>query len=201
MRLGNVPHPLGDIRRPPVMMCCKNNSSYWRNDCTRTCMEPVTFSQRVQHAMCARAHEIIDKTLLEIWRRPSLPYARRMAEWELRTWLLGILSRAGYSETSLGFLQFSRPFPWHETVETVRILTRITSQAVGETPEAVADLRHFFNQYLIRMGEHYDGRSVTSQPGAAPYCQAHSDERPQRHGARQDRMRGRGINPNRDAPG
>jgi hypothetical protein len=139
-----------------VLMSCKNNSSYWRNDCTNIGMEPVTFSQEARYAICARAHEIIDQALLEIWRRPSLSYTRRMAEWELRTWLLGILSRAGYSDTSLGFLHFSRPFPWHEVVETVRILTRISTQAVGGNAETAADLRQFFNQYLIRLGEYYE---------------------------------------------
>ena len=119
-------------------------------------MEPVTFSEEVRRAIFAQSHEIIDQTLLEIWRRPSLFYTRRMAEWELRAWLLGILSRAGYSDTSLGFLHFSHPFPWHEAVETVRILMRRATSAVEANPDTEADLRHFFNQYLIRLGEHYE---------------------------------------------
>jgi hypothetical protein len=100
--------------------------------------------------------QIVDQALLEIWRRPSLSYMRRMAEWELRAWLLGILSRVGGSDTSLGFLHFSRPFPWHEAVETVRILMRRATLAVGGNSETEADLRRFFNQYLIRLGEHYE---------------------------------------------
>jgi hypothetical protein len=121
-------------------------------------MEPVTLSNKVRRAIYAKSHEIIDQTLLEIWRRPSLSYMREMVEWELRAWLLGILSRAGYSDTSLGFVHFSRPFPWHEAVETVRILMRRTSSAVEGNPETEADLRRFFNQYLIRLGEHYEAR-------------------------------------------
>jgi hypothetical protein len=70
-------------------------------------MEPVTFSEEVRRKIFARSHEIIDQTLLEIWRRPSLSYMRGMVEWGLRACLLGILSRAGYSDTSLGFLHFS----------------------------------------------------------------------------------------------
>ena len=102
-------------------------------------MEPVTFSEEVRRAIFAQSHEIIDQTLLEIWRRPSLFYTRRMAEWELRAWLLGILSRAGYSDTSLGFLHFSHPFPWHEAVKTVRILMRRATSAVEANPDTEAD--------------------------------------------------------------
>jgi hypothetical protein len=130
-------------------------------------MEPVTLSPEVRHAIFAQSHEIIDRTLLEIWRRPSLSYTRRMAEWELRAWLLGILSRAGYSDTSLGFLHFSRPFPWHEAVETVRILGRITAQVMGGNPEAAADLRHVFNQYRIRLGEQREPRTEEHEYRAA----------------------------------
>ena len=82
-----------------------------------------------------------------------------MVEWELRAWLLGILSRAGGSDPSLGFLHFSRPFPWNDAVETVRILMRTTAIAVGASPETEAKLRRFFNQYLIRLGEHYETNS------------------------------------------
>lgn len=129
-------------------------------------MEPVTLSNKVRRAIYAKSHEIIDQTLLEIWRRPSLSYMREMVEWELRAWLLGILSRAGYSDTSLGFVHFSRPFPWHEAVETVRILMRRTSSAVGGDQETNADLRRFFNQYLIRLGSYTN----PSFPGHAPHA-------------------------------
>ena len=120
----------------------------------------------MRHAICAQSHEIVDQTMLEVWRQPSLSYTHRMAEWELRTWLLGILSRAGYSDTSLGFLHFSRPFPWHEVVETVRILKRTTRQAVGGNPETAEDVSHFFNQYLIRLGEYYaqPTRNAVTEP-------------------------------------
>ena len=121
-------------------------------------MEPVTLSPKVRRAIYAKSHEIIDQTLLEIWRRPSLSYMREMVEWELRAWLLGVLSRAGCSDSSLGFVRFSRPILWHEAVETVRILMRRTSSAVGGNPDIEADLRCFFNQYLIRLGEHYEAQ-------------------------------------------
>jgi hypothetical protein len=94
---------------------------------------------------------------------------RRMAEWELRAWLLGIVRRVGSSDTSLGFLHFSRPFLWHEAVETVRILMRRTTSALGGNPETEADLRHFFNQYLIRLGEYYETSS--SQPSQRELCE------------------------------
>src|SRR5215470_7197077 len=110
-------------------------------------MDPVTLPQNVQRAIFAKSHEIIDQTLLEIWRRPSLSYMREMVEWELRAWLLGILSRAGYADSSVGFVHFSRPILWHEAVETVRILMRRTSSAVGGDPDTEADLRRFFDQY------------------------------------------------------
>jgi hypothetical protein len=103
---------------------------------------------------------------LEIWRRPSLACMRGMAEWELRAWLLGILSRAQYSDPSVGFVRFSRPFLWHEAVETVRILMRRTSSAVGGDQETNADLRRFFNQYLIRLGSYTN----PSFPGHAPHA-------------------------------
>jgi hypothetical protein len=112
--------------------------------------------QQVRSAIQARSHEIVDQALLEIWRRPSLSYTRRAAEWELRAWLLGILNRVGGSDPSLGFVHFSRPFLWHEAVETVRILMRRTTLAVGANPDTEADLRRFFNHYLIRLGEHYE---------------------------------------------
>ena len=119
-------------------------------------MEPVIFSQKMRRAIFAQSREIIDQTLLEIWRRPSLPYIRGLAEWELRAWLLGVLGRVGCSDTSLGFVHFSRPFLWREAVETVGILMLRTTSAVGGNPDTEADLRCFFNQYLIRLGEHYE---------------------------------------------
>ena len=121
-------------------------------------MEPVILSQTVRRAIFSQEREIIDQTLLEIWRRPSLAYMRGMAEWELRAWFLGILSRVGCSDTSLGFVHFSRPFLWHEAVETVRILMRKTTTAVPGKPDTKADLRRSFNQYLIRLGEHYEAQ-------------------------------------------
>ena len=127
-------------------------------------MEPVTLSHKVRHAIFAHSREIIDQTLLEIWRRPSLPYIRGLAEWELRAWLLGILRRVGCSDTSLGFVHFSRPFLWNEAVETVRILMRWTTSAVGGNPDTEADLRRFFNQYLIRLGEHYEAQFLRRCP-------------------------------------
>jgi hypothetical protein len=129
-------------------------------------MEPVILSQTVRGAIFSQEREIIDQTLLEIWRRPSLAYMRGMAEWELRAWLLGILSRAQYSDPSVGFVRFSRPFLWHEAVETVRILMRRTSSAVGGDQETNADLRRFFNQYLIRLGSYTN----PSFPGHAPHA-------------------------------
>jgi hypothetical protein len=42
-------------------------------------MEEATISQEVTRAIQARSHEILDQALLEIWRRPSLSYTRRMA--------------------------------------------------------------------------------------------------------------------------
>jgi hypothetical protein len=127
-------------------------------------MEPVTCTQDVRRAILARSHEIVDLALLEIWRRPSLSHIRRVAEWELRAWLLGILKRAGGSDPSLGFLHFSRPFLWHEAVETVRILMRRTTISVGGSPDTEADLRCFFNQYLIRLGEHYETTALSPGP-------------------------------------
>jgi hypothetical protein len=147
-------------------MCCKSESFRWRNACTSACMEPVTCAQHVRLAILARSHEIVDQALLEIWRRPGLFYMRRVAEWELRAWLLGILRRVGDSDPSLGFLHFSRPFLWHEAVETVRILMRRTSIALGGDPDMEADLRRFFNQYLIRLGEHYESRPPKPDPRA-----------------------------------
>ena len=129
-------------------------------------MESVTLSHKVRRAIYAESREIIDQTLLEIWRRPSLACMRGMAEWELRAWLLGILSRAQYSDPSVGFVRFSRPFLWHEAVETVRILMRRTSSAVGGDQETNADLRRFFNQYLIRLGSYTN----PSFPGHAPHA-------------------------------
>jgi len=116
----------------------------------------VTFSERLRSTIEARSHEIVDQALLEIWRRPSLSYTRRAAEWELRAWLLGILMRVGASDPSLGFVHFSRPFLWHEAVETVRILMRRTTLMVGASPDTEADLRRYFNLYLIRLGEYYE---------------------------------------------
>ena len=119
-------------------------------------MEEVTCALDVRRVIHARAHEIVDQALLEVWRRPSLAYTRRLAEWELRAWLLGILLRMADSDPSLGFLHFSRPFLWHEAVETVRILMRRTTRAVGGGPDTQADLRRSFNHYLIRLGEHFE---------------------------------------------
>jgi hypothetical protein len=128
-------------------------------------MKEGTDLQEAGRAIQARSQEILDQALLEIWRRPSLRYTRRMAEWELRAWLLGILKRVGDSDPSVGFVHFSRPFLWHEAVETVRILMRKTTQVVGGGPDAEADLRRYFNRYLIRLGEHYERSS--SQTKAA----------------------------------
>jgi hypothetical protein len=127
-------------------------------------MKEVTNTQEVRRAIQARSHEIVDQALLEIWQRPSLSYTRRMAEWELRAWLLGILSRVGGSDPSLGFLHFSRPFLWHEAVETVRILMRKTTQVVGGRPDTESDVRRFFNLYLIRLGEHYEPSPSQTRP-------------------------------------
>ena len=126
-------------------------------------MKEVTCSQEIRRAIQSRSSEILDQVLLEIWRRPSLSYMRRMAEWELRAWLLGILMRVGGSDPSLGFLQFSRPFLWREAVETVRILMHKTILVVGGNPDTQADLRCSFNHYLIRLGEHYESLSNVGQ--------------------------------------
>ena len=130
-------------------------------------MEPVILSQTVRRAIFSQEREIVDQTLLEIWRRPSLAYMRAMPEWELRAWFLGILSRLGCSDPSLGFVHFSRPFLWHEAVETVHILMRETTKAVPGKPDTKADLRRSFNQYLIRLGEHYE---VPGRPIAEKWC-------------------------------
>jgi hypothetical protein len=116
----------------------------WNHVCIGVSMKEMTCSLEVRFAIQARSHEILNQALLDIWRRPSLPYMRRMAEWEVRAWLLGILSRVGGSHPSLGFLHFSRPLLWHETVETVRILMHRTTLVVGGNPETEADLRSFF---------------------------------------------------------
>lgn len=129
-------------------------------------MELLTCAEYVRRVIDSRSHEIVDKALLDIWRRPSLHYTRRLAEWELRAWLLGILRRAAEGDESLGFVHFSRPIPWRETVETVRILLFRTTMAVGGSPDAEADLSRFFNQYLIRLGEHY--QPVASSPSQQP---------------------------------
>jgi hypothetical protein len=129
-------------------------------------MEPVTYPQEMRRAILARSHEIVDQALLEMWRHPSLFYIHRVAEWELRAWLLGILRRVGDPELSLGFIHFSRPFIWHEAVETVHILMRRTTVAVGGDADTEADLRRFFNQYLIRLGEHYEPALSKPCPGA-----------------------------------
>src|SRR5271167_3357205 len=130
---------------------CQSAESAWPHVCIGVDMD-VTFSERLRSAIQARSHEIVDQALLEIWRRPSLSYTRRAAEWELRAWLLGILMRVGASDPSLGFVHFSRPFLWHEAVETVRILMRRTTLMVGASPDTEADLRRYFNLYLIRLG-------------------------------------------------
>jgi hypothetical protein len=142
----------------------------WHHVCIGVSMKEMTCSQEVRCAIQERSHEILNQALLEMWRRPSLPYMRRMAEWELRAWLLGILRRVGGSDPSLGFLHFSRPFPWHEAVETVRILMHRTTLVVGGNPET--DLRRFCNHYLIRLGEHYE-------PFLFKPCQRGSREIPQ----------------------
>jgi hypothetical protein len=125
-------------------------------------VELLTCAEYVRRAIDTWSHEIVDKALLDIWRRPSLHYTRRLAEWELRAWLLGILRRAADMDESLGFVHFSRPILWREVVETVRILLFRTMMAVGGSPDTEADLRRFFNQYLIRLGEHYE--PIPSRP-------------------------------------
>jgi len=130
----------------------------WPQICTGVSMQEDC-AQEIRRAIQARSQEIVDQALLEIWRRPSLCYTRRMAEWELRAWLLGILNRVGGSDPSLGFVHFSRPFLWSEAVETVCILMRKTTQVAGGSPDTEADLRRFFNHYLIRLGEYYEVRT------------------------------------------
>lgn len=127
----------------------------------------VETSDWVKRLIEARSHEIVDQALLDIWRRPSLFYMRRMADWELRAWLLGILRRVGGSDSSLGFIRFSRPFLWSDIVEAVSILMRRTILAVGGGSDTEADLRRFFNQYLIRLGEHNGPAPASNPPGAA----------------------------------
>jgi hypothetical protein len=157
MRSYGLPHPCARYDAP----FAKGNDTRaenfgWLGVCTRGIMKEATYLKGVRSTIQARAHEIVDQALLEIWRRPSLCYTRRMAEWELRAWLLGILDRVGGSDPSPGFVHFSRPFLWNEAVETVRILMRKTTQVVGGSPDTEADLRRFFNHYLIRLGEYYE---------------------------------------------
>jgi hypothetical protein len=120
------PHSVRDIAHGLLCKALSKRRIGWPHVCIGVDMD-VTFSERVRSAIQARSHEIVDQALLEIWRRPSLSYTRRAAEWELRAWLLGILMRVGASDPSLGFVHFSGPFLWHEAVETIRILMRRTT--------------------------------------------------------------------------
>ncbi len=162
--LRKITQPCGISRTAFQAKCCQITESGWPQICLGVSMNKATYPQDFRCAIEAWSHEIIDQVLLEIWRRPSLCCTRRMAEWELRAWLLGILSRAGGSDPSLGFLHFSRPLLWHEAIETVRILRRKTTEVVGGSPDTEADLRHFFNHYLIRLGEHYERAPFQTNP-------------------------------------